>query len=73
MQLTTLLASREGSQTELAVKVGVSQGAISSWERGAHLPPSTRLPALARALGVPLRELRRVVAADRAARQAATP
>ena len=42
------------SQAEAAAAVGVSQAILSSWELAPNLP---QLRALARAYGVPLREL----------------
>jgi Predicted transcriptional regulators len=38
------------SQKELAGKIGVTQGAISQWEKGISSPKSDKLPILAQTL-----------------------
>lgn len=68
MTLSNLLSTRSESQVELAAKVGVFQTTISSWKRGTSLPPSTRLPTLAAVLGLPLEDLRALIAQERANR-----
>ena len=72
MRLIDLIseARGKGSQATLAVRLGVAQPTISGWERGTSLPPRTRIPALAAALGRPVAEIEAIVAADRAARLA---
>lgn len=70
MTLSELLSARPETQVELAAKVGVFQTTISSWKRGATLPPSTRWPSLAAALGIPFEDLRSLIAQERASRAA---
>ena len=55
-----------------APKIGVSHQTSYEYAAGTSLPPRTRLPALALALGIPLDDLTRAVEADRAA-ATATP
>src|SRR5436309_13666713 len=46
------LRERAGmSQTQLAEKVGVSQGNVATWERNAAVPPADMVARLAAALG----------------------
>ena len=45
------------SQTELAEKLAVTQGAISQWETGESLPRAELLPKLAKILGCSVDEL----------------
>jgi transcriptional regulator with XRE-family HTH domain len=52
---------------DLAREIGVHAVTISAWRRGASFPPSTRLPSLASALGIPLTELQTIV--DKARRR----
>lgn len=68
MTLSEILSARDETQAQMAEKVGVFQTTVSAWIRGATLPPSTRLPALAKALGMPLADLQVLVAKDRKAR-----
>lgn len=49
-----------------APKIGVSHQTSYDYAAGKNLPPRTRLPALALALGIPLDDLTRAVEADRA-------
>ena len=51
--LAALRADAGMTQVELAVAVGVGQGRISEWERGAHVPSARSIDRLAGALGVP--------------------
>lgn len=44
-------------QTEVAVKMGVSQGTISEWEKEIYLPKARQLPLLAHVLGCSIDEL----------------
>lgn len=61
-----LEAATDGqSQSELAQRVGVAQTTVSAWKRGASIPPRTRIPALAAALGMPAEELAAMVARER--------
>ena len=45
------------TQKHLADRLGVTQSAVSSWERGKKQPNLTKLPDLARALGCTVDEL----------------
>lgn len=45
------------SQNELAIRMGVTQGAVSQWETGESNPQVGALPELARALGCSIDEL----------------
>lgn len=47
----------EMTQTDLGAKFGISDKAVSSWERGESLPASKKMPHLARVLKVPLQWL----------------
>jgi transcriptional regulator with XRE-family HTH domain len=47
-----LREQRGWSQFELAVKVGVTPGAVGKWERGISEPKATQLRSLAEAFGV---------------------
>ena len=47
------------SQASLADKLGVTQGALSQWERGESLPTSDKLPEIAEALNCTLADLYR--------------
>ncbi|MBA3588861.1 helix-turn-helix transcriptional regulator [Methylibium sp.] len=55
---------------EAAPVLGVGFQTVYAWLDGAHVPPATRIPALAAALGVPEAKLRQVINRDRAARHA---
>jgi transcriptional regulator with XRE-family HTH domain len=66
MLLAAILNERlTGPQAKIAARLGVSQTTVSAWKRGASLPPRTRLPGLAKALGIPLARLAAIVASDR--------
>lgn len=54
MCLKALRVSAGKTQTELAKKLGVSQGALSMWETGISSPKITDLPKIAEALNVPV-------------------
>ena len=54
MLLKSLRISAGETQTGLAKKVGVSQGALSMWETGCSSPKITDLPKIAEALNVPV-------------------
>lgn len=45
------------SQVSLANKSGVTQGALSQWERGESFPASDKLPKLAKALNCTIDDL----------------
>ena len=49
--------NRGWCRAALAAKLGVPQGRLGRWERGAHDPPLDMLAPLAKALGVTLDEL----------------
>jgi DNA-binding transcriptional regulator YdaS (Cro superfamily) len=68
--LSNLLAVKASSMSQVAFakKVGVRQSTVSGWMRGVTLPPSTRLPALAAAIGVDVAELQSAVDHDRQTR-----
>ena len=68
MTLSNLLSKVAGNHTLLAAKAGVHQTTISGWTRGAHIPPSTRIPALAAALGMDVAKLAALVARERSQR-----
>lgn len=42
------------SQSDMAKKLGISQGAIAMWETGKRVPKTTDLPKIAEALQVPV-------------------
>lgn len=44
-------------QAKVAGKVGASQGLLSEWEQGRHVPSDAKLRRIARVLRVPLRTL----------------
>lgn len=44
-------------QAELAAQVGVAQPTVSGWEQEVYLPPTRKLPYLARVLGCTIDEL----------------
>lgn len=68
MTLSKILSARTETQAVIAEKVGVFQTTVGGWIRGTSLPPSTRLPFLAAFLGMPVDDLRTLVAKDRKAR-----
>lgn len=45
------------TQASLAQRIGVSQGAVSQWEKGVASPHITILPKLAEALGCSINDL----------------
>ncbi len=55
---------------DVAPLLGAAVGTVHAWRHGTSLPPATRIPALAAALGVPEAKLRQVINRDRAARHA---
>ena len=56
IRIRTLRQIRRFTQTELARRLGVSQGILSRWETGRHLPPSDILAKLAELAGLPVSE-----------------
>lgn len=48
------------SQAQIAIKLGITQGAISQWEHGLTEPASDQLLALAQIFGVSVYELKGV-------------
>jgi len=52
-----LRKERDWSQFELAVKVGVTPGAVGNWERGRSEPKTRQLRALAFAFGIPMEQI----------------
>mgnify|MGYP000272855089 CR=1 FL=1 len=65
MTLSDLLNDLPGPQASIASRIGVHQTTVSAWQRGSSVPPSTRLPSLAAALGIPLADLAAMVARER--------
>lgn len=57
LRIRELREAKEMSQSELGRLIGVSTVTICLWERGRNNPKTSRLPALANALGVPISEL----------------
>lgn len=57
--IRALRAERGMTQLELAERTGVTDKAVSKWERGCGAPDISLLPALAEALGVSARTLLR--------------
>lgn len=57
--IRALRAERGMTQLELAERTGVTDKAVSKWERGCGVPDISLLPALAEALGVSARTLLR--------------
>jgi transcriptional regulator with XRE-family HTH domain len=53
-RIRTLREERRITQVELARRIGVSQMALYSWEKGTHAPQGMNLHALAREHGVPI-------------------
>lgn len=60
MRVSALVSARMKAgltQVELAKKLRVAPSTVAGWELGTHSVRSTRLPQLARALGVPVAKL----------------
>lgn len=57
------------TETEAAAVLGVAPNTLGNWTDGHSLPPSTKIPALATALGMPVDDLRALVEKDRKARR----
>jgi hypothetical protein len=57
---------------EIAGVLGCAVSTAYEYVNGDRLPPNTRIPALARVLGIPERRLKQVITADRAHRTAET-
>jgi len=63
---TALMAWRgDRSEAEAAAALGVAPNTLGNWTDGRHRPPTTRLPSLAAALGIPLADLAAMVARER--------
>lgn len=56
------------SEVKAAADIQVAPNTLGAWIDGASLPPSTRLPAIAAALGMPLDNLAAMVARERSRR-----
>lgn len=76
MNIANLLYSRlvtawkgERTETEASAVLGVAPNTLGNWTDGTSLPPATKIPALAAALGVPVDDLRALVDKDRQARR----
>ena len=59
MNIRKIRRSLDMTQVELAEAVGVSQRAVSAWERGFSHPRVPDLPKVAKVLGVTIDELLR--------------
>lgn len=57
MQIQRQREAANLTQTQLAIRVGVSQGTVSQWESEVSLPKSRDLPLLARVLGCRIDDL----------------
>ncbi len=57
MKIMTLRKAKDMTQMELADLMQVSYQAVSNWERGNSMPDISKLPDLARVLGVSIEEL----------------
>jgi transcriptional regulator with XRE-family HTH domain len=51
------------SDRQAAEELGVAPNTLANWKAGTHTPPATRLPTLAKTIGVPLADM--VAMADR--------
>jgi transcriptional regulator with XRE-family HTH domain len=51
-RLRTLRERLDKEQEDIAREVGVSQSLVSRWEHGAHAPPLTYFPILAKVYGI---------------------
>ena len=56
-RLLDLRKSRKYSQAQVAMKLGISQGAISQWEHGITVPAAEQLLSLADMYGISVDEL----------------
>ena len=56
IRIRALRKLRRFTQAELARRLGVSQGIMSRWEAGRHVPPSDVLAKLAELAGLPVSE-----------------
>jgi transcriptional regulator with XRE-family HTH domain len=52
-----LVKEQQTSHTDIAGRVGVTYDAVSHWMKRRNYPKESRLPLIARALGVPIHEL----------------
>lgn len=62
------LSKNDLSVNKAAVRLGVAWATLGRWLAGDSLPPRTRIPALASALGLPVEELTALVARERSRR-----
>lgn len=56
------------SETSAAAILGVAPNTLGNWTDGTHIPPQTRIPALAAAMGIPAATLSAMVARERSRR-----
>ena len=56
-RIKTLRQKKNISQHAFAKKLDITPQAVSRWECGLSLPDSSRLPAIAKALGVTINEI----------------
>lgn len=61
MTLKELIKAKGYTQTSLADKLGVSQPTVSGWIRGNNKPKTKDLPRIAKALGVSVTKLVKVL------------
>lgn len=68
--LQTAIKSWKGERSEIeaAAVLGVAPNTLGNWSDGVHLPPRTRIPSLAAALGMPVDDLAALVARSRQAK-----
>ena len=56
-RLLNLRCSAGLTQKQAAEKIGVSEGVVFKWENGQSQPPLHRLPMIAKAYGVSIKDL----------------
>ena len=57
MKLEKIRKEKNISQRDIAIALGVTQGAVSLWESGSCFPSAKKLPELAAVLGCTVDEL----------------
>ena len=67
--IASLRKERQMTQLELAEQLGVTDKAVSKWERNLSCPDITAIPKLADILGVSVEELLRAQTAEQPARK----
>jgi len=67
MQIASLRKANELTQAQLAEKMGVTDKAVSKWERDLSCPDVSSLPRLAEIFGISVDELMRVRATNQPA------